>query len=298
MICVTKDVCFLNEIVLECSGTFIIAIVILFSMSRLYFREKMRIELKDDDSDVIFFVAKVWGILLLLLSIMSWWNNACIENIMLAIQLSLGISSIFLQWNGIFQEIFSVTSSISWFGMFRMLAISPSGYNIRTFMQLNWVLSFFMFSSIVILGGLGRCNAKLEIYRTVISFTMIVMIWSSSVPFEIVCSVSNICPTLVSNYLRINNDNEERLGVLTPLNWVYYLAVMAILHTIAFVVLKLVSDDVRNCNDSDDTQCNYIEGKIKGDYSELPSDSVEIDINEAILLHEGKLEPSSLRFRK
>lgn len=224
--------------------------------------------------------------------------------------------------NIIFELLFMTLSSISWFPLYRMFMSTPSNIALIHFTHTKWLLAFITFTSISITSSLRYYLLTSLQYIKWFGLCIIIAYYSSFLCIEIIASWSLIEQPLILRTIIINTIIEHLdLDVIRYWNrlsihiddsttWViptrlFYVVVTTIIHTITLWVTYLLSDTPTTTTatatsssspstvpttESSTTASHHLRDDDDDDYQGLPSDCVEISVEQAIELQEAAME--------
>lgn len=228
--------------------------------------------------------------------------------------------------NIIFELLFTMLSSISWFPLYRMFMSTPSNIALIHLTHTKWLLAFITFTSISITSSLRYYLLTSLQYIKWFGLSSIIAYYSSFLCIEIVTSWSltdqPVLRTIINNIIIEHLDLNvirywNRLSIhIEGTTWViptrlFYVVATTTIHTITLCVTYLLSDTLTTptiatttsspstapTSESSTTASHHL-GDDDGDddendYQGLPRDCVEISVEQAIELQEAAMEGRS-----
>jgi len=303
----------------------------------------------DSDISDVYYILLAWSIVmtcLLIIHITYMYSHLQYDQLLVEVLLTLSSYSLLLSkpqhssgngithnhhyniqphtWNIIFELLFIMLSSISWFPLYRMFMSTPSNIALIHFTHTKWLLAFITFTSISITSSLRYYLLTSLQYIKWFGLSTIIAYYSSFLCIEIVTSWSltdqPVLRTIINNIIIEHLDLDvirywNRLSIhiegttrIIPTRLFYVVATITI-HTITLCVTYLLSDTPTTITTSSSsstapisessTTASHHLGDDDGDddddndYQGLPSDCVEISLEQAIELQEAAMEGRS-----
>lgn len=313
------DRCVENEELIQGAVIFSIAFIVSVLSVKNYTKNLSKKKVYNDH--FIHSAVRIWGfVFVVLVILLSLYAHLEITSVLYYVS----ISCVAMQCSGpskkLASRIFLVHCTCSWYGLFKLLMTSNNGEALAQMLSLPGLLAFYSYTSVVVAGHMVEKDELRELYAAVFPVTVSICLWLSMVPVEL-CALQLLPETyhvLISSFFKSSTETPQRFKELDLDHYskTLHVVIMLAFHTATHFVIHSVEENEEEervqsstgtAGQAEETGAAQRQQQRPAPLSsleqeelleeantnkELPSDTIEISLDEAIELQSG-----NLRFR-